>query len=107
MDNPRETCELAMFYDCSKVIGPRPQGTWMGILTAAGSLARICGPVFVSEIYKEFGTYWTYGTTAGSFVLAAVVTLITYKRLIPIQKRIQMEKMSGENTVGKTMSTEL
>ena len=24
----------------------------MGILTAAGSLARICGPVFVSEIYK-------------------------------------------------------
>ena len=40
------------------MVGPRPQGVWMGILTAAGSLARICGPVFVSEIYKEFGTYW-------------------------------------------------
>ena len=94
-------------YYCSKVIGPRPQGTWMGILTAAGSLARICGPVFVSEIYKEFGTYWTYGTTAGSFVAAALVTLLTYKRLIPIQKRIQMEKMSGGNYEGQTKSTAL
>merc|ERR1719154_751133 len=52
----------------------------------------ICQAMFVSEIYKEFGTYWTYGTTAGSFVAAALVTLLTWKRLIPIQKRIQMEK---------------
>ena len=96
-----------MFDGCSKVIGPRPQGTWMGILTATGSLARICGPVFVSEIYKEFGTYWTYGTTAGSFVAAALVTLLTWKRLIPIQKRIQMEKMSGGIAEGRTISTEL
>merc|ERR1712176_318831 len=28
----------------SKVIGPRPQGLWMGLLTAAGSFARILGP---------------------------------------------------------------
>ena len=58
-------------------------------------------------IYKEFGTYWTYGTTAGSFVAAALVTLLTYKRLIPIQKRIQMEKMSGGNYEGQTKSTAL
>ena len=41
-----------VLYGSEQVVGPRPQGFWMGILTAAGSLARICGPVFVSEIYK-------------------------------------------------------
>ena len=60
----------------------------MGFLTAAGSLARICGPVFVSEIYKEFGTYWTYGLTAISLALAIVGTLLTYKRLIPLEMRM-------------------
>merc|ERR1719295_2167900 len=38
----------------SKVIGPRPQGLWMGLLTAIGSLARICGPIFISFIYKSY-----------------------------------------------------
>ena len=72
----------------SKVIGPRPQGLWMGILTAAGSLARICGPIFVSMIYKEFGTYWTYGLTAISLAMAIAGTLATYTRLVPMQSRL-------------------
>ena len=60
----------------------------MGFLTAAGSLARICGPVFVSEIYKEFGTYWTYGLTAISLALAIAGSLLTYTRLIPMEMRL-------------------
>ena len=60
----------------------------MGILTAAGSLARICGPIFVSEIYKEFGTYWTFGITAVSLALATVGTLLTYKQLVPLETKL-------------------
>ena len=60
----------------------------MGFLTAAGSLARICGPVFVSEIYKEFGTYWTYGLTAISLALAILGTLLTYTRLVSLEMRM-------------------
>jgi len=81
----------AMF---SKIIGPRPQGLWMGVLTAAGSFARILGPIFVSYIYERFGTYWTFGLCAASLGLATIVTLLTYKRLIPIEERI--EKMDKE-----------
>jgi len=73
----------------SKVIGPRPQGLWMGLLTAVGSLARIVSPIFVSEIYKEFGTYWTFGLCAGSIGLASLVTLATYRRLVPLEKRLE------------------
>ena len=82
----------------SKVIGPRPQGLWMGFLTAAGSLARICGPVFVSEIYKEFGTYWTYGLTAISLALAIAGTLLTYTRLIPMEMRLGRSNTAEDNS---------
>ena len=78
----------------SKVLGPRPQGLWMGILTAAGSFARILGPIFVSEIYKEFGTYWTYGITALSLALAGIGTLLTYKRLVPLETRLKTDENS-------------
>ena len=80
------------------MIGPRPQGVWMGLLTAAGSLARICGPIFVSEIYKEFGTYWTFGLCAGSILLATIVTLATYKRLVPIETRVAKQNGEGRSS---------
>uniref|UniRef100_A0A182JXE3 Major facilitator superfamily (MFS) profile domain-containing protein n=1 Tax=Anopheles christyi TaxID=43041 RepID=A0A182JXE3_9DIPT len=48
----------------SKVLGPRPQGTWMGIMTGSGCLSRAMGPVFLSTIYTKFGLYWTFGSTA-------------------------------------------
>jgi len=92
----------AMF---SKVLGPRPQGTWMGIITAAGSFARILGPIFVSEIYKEFGTYWTYGLTALSLALATLGTVLTYRRLIPLEMRMNREEKEKET--GETANTNL
>ena len=83
----------------SKVIGPRPQGLWMGLLTAVGSLARIVSPIFVSEIYKEFGTYWTFGLCAGSIVLAMVVTLATYGRLVPLETRMARQEGSKKESI--------
>jgi len=72
----------------SKLIGPRPQGVWMGLLTSVGSLARICGPVFVSFIYVNYGTYWTFGLCAASLGISLIATILTYKRLIPIEERL-------------------
>ena len=63
----------------------------MGILTSAGSLARIAGPIFVSEIYKNFGTYWTYGLTCLSLVLTMASSIITYKRMVPMETRIKKD----------------
>ncbi|XP_063234023.1 major facilitator superfamily domain-containing protein 8 [Bacillus rossius redtenbacheri] len=47
----------------SKILGPRPQGVWMGLMTGAGCLSRVLGPVFVSYIYTELGTIWTFSLT--------------------------------------------
>lgn len=48
----------------SKVLGPRPQGVWMGWMTGSGCLSRVLGPVFVGSIYTRLGTNWTFGVTS-------------------------------------------
>ncbi|XP_058458936.1 major facilitator superfamily domain-containing protein 8-like isoform X3 [Malaya genurostris] len=55
----------------SKLLGPRPQGTWMALLTCAGSAARIVGPGSVTA-YVIVGTYWTFGA---STVLSGIIFL--------------------------------
>lgn len=47
----------------SKILGPRPQGVWMGLMTGAGCLSRVMGPVFVGYIYTRMGTNVTFGVT--------------------------------------------
>ncbi|TRY68880.1 hypothetical protein TCAL_11023 [Tigriopus californicus] len=71
----------------SKALGPRPQGLWMGALTAGGSLARVLGPIFVTFVYQSLGTYATMGIVTGSMVLSLIITLLTYKRLVPFKNR--------------------
>lgn len=39
----------------SKLLGPRPQGVWMGLLTGASGVARVLGPIFVGFIYTSYG----------------------------------------------------
>uniref|UniRef100_A0A182FB33 Major facilitator superfamily (MFS) profile domain-containing protein n=1 Tax=Anopheles albimanus TaxID=7167 RepID=A0A182FB33_ANOAL len=56
----------------SKVLGPRPQGTWMGMMTGSGCMSRALGPVFLSTIYTKYGLYWTFGSTA--VMMAATIS---------------------------------
>ncbi|XP_033220137.1 major facilitator superfamily domain-containing protein 8 isoform X4 [Belonocnema kinseyi] len=67
----------------SKILGPRPQGLWMGLMTGGGCAARVLGPVFVGVIYNRFGTYHTFGVTGATLVLCMVWMQIVDKRLIP------------------------
>ncbi|VVC91066.1 unnamed protein product [Leptidea sinapis] len=48
----------------SKVLGPRPQGVWMGVLTGAGCVSRALGPVFVASVYARRGPAPTFVATA-------------------------------------------
>ncbi|CAF2740137.1 MSFD8 [Lepeophtheirus salmonis] len=38
----------------TKLLGPRPQGVWMGALASSGSFARVIGPIIVSYIYRIY-----------------------------------------------------
>lgn len=48
------------------------QGVWMGLMTGSGCLSRVLGPVFVSYVYTEFGTIWTFSITTGMMFAAMV-----------------------------------
>ena len=76
------------------------KGTWMGLLSASGSLARVSGPLFVGWIYREYGTYWTMGLPLLGLVVGLVLMIYAYKRLIPYVQRIseqQKNSVSADN----------
>jgi ceroid-lipofuscinosis MFS transporter 7 len=67
----------------SKLLGPKPQGTMMGLLTSCGSLARTVGPIAVSYLYDYYGPRYTFISLA-VLNLAVIITIISsYKRYKP------------------------
>jgi len=68
----------------SKMLGPKPQGIWMGGLTSVSSLARVIGPIFVTYIYTEFGTIMTSGISIALMVATVLLLLLMYRRLTPL-----------------------
>lgn len=66
----------------SKILGPRPQGVWMGLMTGAGCGSRVLGPVFVSSIYTRLGTYHTFGITGVMIIISMLWLQLVNKRLI-------------------------
>ena len=67
----------------SKLLGPFPQGTMMGILTAAGSTARSIGPIFVSYVYTHTGPQITFAILDGYLGLVIILSVLSYSRLVP------------------------
>ncbi len=59
------------------------QGTMMGVLTAAGSLARFLGPIFVSNLYHSQGPLITFAAVDGIIGVSIVVLLVFSWRLVP------------------------
>ncbi|XP_006015676.2 major facilitator superfamily domain-containing protein 8 [Alligator sinensis] len=80
-------CHVMSYTLYSKILGPKPQGVYMGWLTASGSGARILGPVFVSQIYTYFGPRWAFSLICGIIVLSLLVLEVVYKRLIAFSVR--------------------
>ncbi|XP_055596935.1 major facilitator superfamily domain-containing protein 8-like [Uranotaenia lowii] len=75
----------------SKILGPRPQGTWMGIMTGSGCMSRALGPVFLSTIYTKLGLYWTFGSTAVMMAATMLWLWFVRDRLIPFEYDNPME----------------
>jgi len=53
----------------------------MGLMTGAGCLSRVMGPVFVSYIYTRYGTIWTFGITTIMMIVSMVWLQVIEKRL--------------------------
>ncbi|XP_068136078.1 major facilitator superfamily domain-containing protein 8 [Hyperolius riggenbachi] len=80
-------CNVMSYTLYSKIIGPKPQGVYMGWLTAAGSAARTLGPVFVSETYTHLGPRWTFSLICGIVAISLIHLGAVYKRLIAFSVR--------------------
>ncbi|XP_074130924.1 major facilitator superfamily domain-containing protein 8 isoform X1 [Sminthopsis crassicaudata] len=80
-------CSVMSYTLYSKILGPKPQGVYMGWLTASGSGARILGPVFVSQTYIYLGPRWSFGIVCGIIILAIILVGVIYKRLIAFSIR--------------------
>uniref|UniRef100_A0A3P8UPC9 Major facilitator superfamily domain containing 8 n=1 Tax=Cynoglossus semilaevis TaxID=244447 RepID=A0A3P8UPC9_CYNSE len=72
----------------SKIVGPKPQGVYMGWLTASGSGARTLGPVFVSQVYTLLGPRWAFGIICGLMLGAISLLVGLYHRLIAYSIRL-------------------
>lgn len=80
-------CNVMSYTLYSKVLGPKPQGVYMGWLTASGSGARTLGPVFVSQVYTLLGPRWAFSLIC-VIVLGAMLLLGgLYHRLIAFSVR--------------------
>ncbi|XP_005991354.1 major facilitator superfamily domain-containing protein 8 [Latimeria chalumnae] len=82
-------CNVMSYTLYSKILGPRPQGVYMGWLTASGSGARTLGPVFVSQVYTHLGPRWAFGLLCGIVILATLLLGVMYKRFIVFSSRYQ------------------
>ncbi|KAK7086631.1 Major facilitator superfamily domain-containing protein 8 [Halocaridina rubra] len=69
----------------SKLLGPKPQGVWMGILTSTGSLSRMTGPIFVSYMYTTLGTRWTFGLLFFVMIFTVLLISLFFRRLVPMK----------------------
>ncbi|TRY99357.1 hypothetical protein DNTS_014897 [Danionella cerebrum] len=76
------TCNVMSYTLYSKILGPKPQGVYMGWLTASGSGARTLGPVFVSHFYTHLGPRWAFSVVCGIVLGAIILLSAMYKRLI-------------------------
>uniref|UniRef100_A0A8C0HFV0 Major facilitator superfamily domain containing 8 n=1 Tax=Chelonoidis abingdonii TaxID=106734 RepID=A0A8C0HFV0_CHEAB len=83
-------CNVMSYTLYSKILGPKPQGIYMGWLTASGSGARILGPVFVSQIYTHFGPRWAFSLICGIIIFSLLVLEAAYKRLTAFSVRYGM-----------------
>lgn len=81
-------CNVMSYTLYSKILGPKPQGVYMGWLTTSGSGARTLAPIFVSHVYTLLGPRWAFSLIC-ALVLGAIVLLASvYHRLIAFSVRL-------------------
>uniref|UniRef100_A0A8C8F3U5 Major facilitator superfamily (MFS) profile domain-containing protein n=1 Tax=Oncorhynchus tshawytscha TaxID=74940 RepID=A0A8C8F3U5_ONCTS len=80
-------CNVISYTLYSKILGSKPQGVYMGWLTASGSGARTLGPVFVSQVYTILGPRWAFSLICVMVVGAILLLGALYHKLISFAVR--------------------
>jgi len=75
-------------------------GLWLGVFVTTGSLARVIGPIVVTEIYELWGTYVLFITVTATLVVSLVLTLIFWTQLVT-PTTTQAKPDGGNNQMGR------
>ena len=63
-----------------------------------GSLARVIGPIVVTEIYELWGTYVLFITVTATLVVSLILTLIFWRQLVtPTTTQANQDADIGNN----------
>jgi len=79
----------------AKILNPTVQGSKMGWITAAGSLARMLGPIWASNALT-FGDTILFGGTAGFLVVAVGVLALFGYLLVPHRDYGKIDEIQEE-----------
>ncbi|KAI6226418.1 hypothetical protein M3Y99_01291300 [Aphelenchoides fujianensis] len=69
----------------SKLLGPRRQGVEQGWLQVSGGIARIVGPIAMSNVFLNYGPRVVWAVVIAVIVLCLGCWIALYKRLVPLQ----------------------
>jgi len=87
----------------SKVIGSINPGFWLGLFATSGSIARVVGPLVVTEIYELWGTYALFIGVTATLVISFFLTILAYKSMVP---ESSVEKAENKDDKSKKSKVE-
>ena len=64
-----------------KLLGKQPQGGWMGLMFAFGSVARMAGPFWAVHGFLSLGALAVFGSTAVTFAVSLAAAWALWERL--------------------------
>ena len=68
----------------------------MGLFATSGSVARVVGPLVVTEIYEQFGTYVMFGAVTATLAVSLIFTLFSYTSLVPSHGKKKDENQTDD-----------
>lgn len=68
----------------------------MGLMTGSGCMSRVMGPIFVTYIYTQFGTVWTFGLTTVMMIVSLLWLCFFAKRLMPTEEQALTEEETNK-----------
>ena len=80
------------------------------MFATSGSVARVVGPLLVTELYEQWGTYVMFGTVTATLVISMFLTMFAYTTLVPAHSKHHEKtgadgnKIEDKNNIGASAS---
>lgn len=95
---------IAMNTLFSRIIGPRRQATLQGVQQMFGGVARLTGPLLISNLYHQFGPRLAWLMEMAVLVATVALWAVFYKRMVPLRLE-EAEEEVKEDPLDRSVSS--